>query len=216
MLSFVPFAIPHRSIALGRGSKLGKPALPAKDVYLSNDEVPPNTRLVLFERAAMALLARHGWRLLNQRELAVQAAAIIGHVPTLTLSAAERACQQVYAACLYAAVQEPTRQELAYCELHAYLYRIALHQRPELAEDAAQEAILLVHQKRHACRNPGAFLKFAIYQLLTAFHRLTPSSHEFSLERILADHSLDEEDVPSKTATTDLEAEVEAQTEAAN
>ncbi|MFN8494211.1 MAG: hypothetical protein U0350_41820 [Caldilineaceae bacterium] len=183
---------------------------------MSNDELPPDARLVLFARAAMTLLARHGWRLLNQTELAVQAATLIGDMPTPTLLAAERACQQVYAACLYTAVQEPARQEVAYGELHAYLYRIALRQRPAWAEDAAQEAILLVYQKRQACRNPGAFLKFAIYQLLTAFHRLTPSSHEFSLEGALADHDLDEDGLAFMIDPLELEAEADTRAEAAN
>ncbi|MBI3942084.1 MAG: sigma-70 family RNA polymerase sigma factor, partial [Chloroflexi bacterium] len=41
-------------------------------------------------------------------------------------------------------------------------------------EDAAQEAIALIYQNLRTCSQPAAFLKFAIYQLLTAFHRIAP------------------------------------------
>ena len=95
---------------------------------------------------------------------------------------AERACQQVYAHTLFAAAQDPARQTVAYREIHAYLYRVATRQRPEVAEDAAQEALLLIYQNIGTCRDPNAFLKFAIYQLMTAFHRLTPRRSELSLD----------------------------------
>ncbi|MBI3942383.1 MAG: hypothetical protein HY326_05165, partial [Chloroflexi bacterium] len=94
---------------------------------------------VLFRQAAQAMLSQHGWGLLNEAHLASRASEMIPAGTTLTKGLAERACQQVYATALYSACLDPSRQELAYRELHTYLYRIARHQRPHLAEDAAQE-----------------------------------------------------------------------------
>lgn len=184
---------------------------PVKDGYLSNDPLPSASRLAQFEITAAALLAQHGWRLLTPAEVACRAEALLAATPAPTASVIARACQQVYAHCLYLAVQEPAHQALAYGELHAYLYRIALRQRPAVAEDAAQEAIVLVHQKRHECHTPGAFLKFAIYQLLTAFHRLTPSAHEVSLEETLTEPETEEAQPAWLTAPQDPAAEVAAQ-----
>jgi RNA polymerase sigma factor (sigma-70 family) len=139
----------------------------------------------LCQQAAQAVLARHGWTLLDEVTLAGKAADLLADLAAPTRLQAERACQQVYAQTLYAAAHDPARQELAYRELHAYLYRIAQRQRPHLAEDAAQEAIQLLYQNILTCRDPAAFLKFAIYQLLTAFHRLTPPREEPSLDSLL-------------------------------
>jgi RNA polymerase sigma factor (sigma-70 family) len=140
----------------------------------------------LFEQAAEMVLLRHGWCLLEPQQLAQQARALAAPQARSDLASATRLCQQVYARQLYGAIQGNTTQEQAYRELHAYLYRIARRQRPTLAEDAAQEAILLVHEKVHTCHKPGAFLKFAIFQLLSAFHRLEPSARESSLEEMFA------------------------------
>jgi RNA polymerase sigma factor (sigma-70 family) len=125
-------------------------------------------------RAAGRVLARHGWSLEGAAGLAEGAQALLAPSAAPTDEQAERACVQAYALCLYDACRRPERQADAYRELHAYLYRIARRRRPELAEDAAQEAIELVFRKIDTCADPRAFLKFAIYQLLTAFHRLLP------------------------------------------
>ena len=103
-----------------------------------------STRLEVFRPAAQAVLARHGWGLLDEATLAGHAADLLAGVPAPTRLQTERACQQIYAQTLHTAAQDPDRQELAYRELHAYLYRIAQRQRPDLAEDAAQEATRLL------------------------------------------------------------------------
>lgn len=176
---------------------------------LTTHTVPSDERFQLFEHATATILARHDWHLLDKMELVTQAASLA--VTASTLNEAERACQQVYARHLYAALQNPVYQELAYGELHGYLYRIALRQRPEVAEDAAQEAILLVHQKLHTCRDPGAFLKFAIFQLLTAFHHLAADPHESSLADLLEKDDSDNGHLPFVSALPTLESEVTTQ-----
>lgn len=140
--------------------------------------IDPDQRLALCQQAARVVIDRHNWRLLDPSSLALAASALMESAMASAgaMAQAERACQQVYAQTLYLAAQDPARQTAAYSELHAYLYRIAQHQRPELAEDAAQEAILGVFQTIASCREPRAFLKFAIYQLMTAFRRLAPQN----------------------------------------
>lgn len=179
------------------------------------NSAPRNLRLDIFQPVAEALLARHGWSLLTAETLTMAAAHSADPMTTPTRAEAERACQQIYAQHLYAAAQDPQRHETAYRELHAYLYRIALRQRPAIAEDAAQEAILLVHQKLHTCRSPGAFLKFAIYQLLTTFHRLAPSAHEISLEEELSHQCAEDSELPFMAETAELSIEVATRTDTA-
>jgi RNA polymerase sigma factor (sigma-70 family) len=163
----------------------------------------------LFRRAAQAVLASHAWSLLHESDLAAHAADLLTGVAAPTQTQAERACQQIYAQTLFAAAQDPVRQATAYREIHAYLYRIALHQRPHLAEDAAQEALLLIYQSIDTCRDPGAFLKFAIYQLMTAFHRLAPHRLEVSLDEPARTSAAGEPLVEILTRGGSLETEVE-------
>lgn len=178
---------------------------------MSHDESSLYTHLALFEQAAAAILSRHDWHLLTKTELASQAALLTLPATTPTPSSAEHACQQVYAQHLYAAALDPARQELAYSELHTYLYRIALRQRPHIAQDAAQEALLLVYQKLETCRTPSAFLKFAIYQLLTAFHRLASDPHESFLEDLVEMSDGDDGRLPLGNAVPTPETEVVTQ-----
>ncbi len=166
-------------------------------------------RLELCQRTATTILARHGWNLLDESTLAAHATHLLAAVTNPTRTQAERACQQVYARTLYAAAQDPARQAATYRELHAYLYRIAQRQRPDLAADAAQEAIVLVYQNIQTCRDPAAFLKFAIYQLLTAFHRLAPRHEEASLDGMLELGAEGEPAVELIDDAPSLEAEVE-------
>ena len=163
----------------------------------------------LFEQAAQAVLSRHAWSLLQESDLAAHAADLLAGVSAPTQTQAERACQQVYAQTLFAAAQDPNRQATAYREIHAYLYRIALRQRPDLADDAAQEAILLIYQKIDTCRDCGAFLKFAIYQLMTAYNRLTPRRLEISLEEPSQISDEGEPLVEMLTGDGSMEAEIE-------
>jgi RNA polymerase sigma factor (sigma-70 family) len=52
---------------------------------------------------------------------------------------------------------------------HDLLYRVALHRWPELAEDSAQRALVLVYEQIDRCRDPGAFVAFALFKLRHAF-----------------------------------------------
>jgi len=137
------------------------------------------------QAAARRLIADLDWRLLAEAEFTARAAATLAERPEMTPL---QACQHVYAATLYAACQDGRRQEQAYAELYDYLYRIACHRRPELAEDASQEAIELIFRQIHTCREPGAFLCFAWYKLLQAIQRLSP--HRWQREEPWPDDDL--------------------------
>jgi DNA-directed RNA polymerase specialized sigma24 family protein len=121
---------------------------------------------VSFCRAAVRqLIDRFDWRLLPEEEF------VAGCVRTLTEKPAmipKQACLNVYSRELYDACQDVCRQEQAYQGLHDYLYRTACYRRPEVAEDAVQEALRLIFEQIDTCRNPGAFLCFARFKLLQA------------------------------------------------
>ena len=72
-----------------------------------------------------------------------------------------------------------------------------------------------MYQNIHTCRDSAAFLKFAIYQLLTAFHRLTPRREEPSLEGLLEAPDEVEAAVELPGDGSDPEAEVEERQTAA-
>ena len=91
---------------------------------------------------------------------------------------------------------------------------IAARQRPELAEDAAQEALLLIYENIGTCRDPRAFLKFAIYQLMTAFHRLAPRRSELSLDEPIQTSDEAQPLVEILPDSRRMEAEVAAQAHA--
>jgi RNA polymerase sigma factor (sigma-70 family) len=142
------------------------------------------TLSTLFRIPARGLLAKHGWCLHDETSLAHQAAALLVSVPTPTAILIERTCIQVYAQTLYTAIWDPACRETAARELHSYLLRIARYQWPELADDAAQAALELVFKNAHTCRDPAAFLMFAINQLRSAIKRVQAPWRELPLESI--------------------------------
>lgn len=134
--------------------------------------LPSEQALTLCQPAARQLIENSNWRLLPEEEFAARAARVMAEQPALS---PHQACQHVYALELHDACCDSQRRERAYSELHLYLYRIALHRRPELAEDAAQQAILLIFQQIDRCVKPGAFLHFAYLKLLQAIKSLARS-----------------------------------------
>jgi len=81
---------------------------------------------------------------------------------------------QHYTTALYEAcrqTQDPERRERGYEELYRLLYRVAYNRWPELAEDATQRALVLVYEQIDRCRNPVAFVAFALGKLRHAFQQ---------------------------------------------
>jgi RNA polymerase sigma factor (sigma-70 family) len=116
--------------------------------------------------AVDGLLARHRWQLLDRAEFARHA---LEHLRAGGASDARRAATHVYSLALYVACagdEGLERQNRAYAELFQYLYDIAFQRYPGDHEEIAQRALVQIYTSFKRCRQPGAFLAFAIQQLL--------------------------------------------------
>jgi RNA polymerase sigma factor (sigma-70 family) len=119
-------------------------------------------------KAVDRLLARHTWRLLAREELIRRACVEVveGRMPD-----PRRAAVHVYSLALYEAcsgAEGEERQSDAYAELFRYLFDLARWRYPDVGEDAAQRAIEVTWLNFGRCRQPGAFLAFAIQHLMDA------------------------------------------------
>ena len=119
----------------------------------------------LCRAAVRQLINDFNWRLLPEEEFVARGAKTMSENPAMTPI---QACLNVYSWKSYDDCQDVCRQEQAYRELDYYLRRIACRRRPDLADDATQEALRLVFEQIDTCRNPGAFLRFAQFKLLQA------------------------------------------------
>lgn len=96
-----------------------------------------------------------------------------------------RAALYHYTLVLYKACRQTEDRELreqAYGELFRYLYRAAHNRWPDLAEDVTQRALVLVYEQIERCRQPGAFLAFALYKLRHAWQQERPATGMVGLE----------------------------------
>lgn len=135
------------------------------------------------------LKIEHDWRLLAE---GVWAQAVFDqsspHIPP-----DQRRCRAISIYCqaaLYPAcqgTQGAERQKRGFEELSRYLYRLAEHRWPDVAEDATQEALLVVYRQIGQCRYPAAFLAFAIQRLRDAARKHTRTQPASSLEELLED-----------------------------
>jgi RNA polymerase sigma factor (sigma-70 family) len=119
-------------------------------------------------RVVRALIQKYDWALLEEDELV---GLVLGSTqPEAPPAELKRLTRHHYTIALYEAcrqTQDAKRRERGYHELHCFLY----NRRPELAEDAAQRALELVHEQIERCRNPAAFLTFAFYKMRDALKR---------------------------------------------
>lgn len=113
-------------------------------------------------------LARYGWELVARDELVrrtlVQVAQISG-------PPSRQAVFEVYTLALYEAcsgIEGRARQERGYIELYAFLLMHARRRYPEAYLDATQRALETIYRTFERCRQPGAFLAFAIQKLRDA------------------------------------------------
>ena len=113
---------------------------------------------------------QYGWRLLTSGDWQAQAYAMCAD--PASLEQARRVCLAVYAEVLHTACQRPELAEQAYLELYNYLWPVAWHLRNDDPNVLAQEALVRVFESFQTgsthgqrCREPKAFLAFAIWQL---------------------------------------------------
>ncbi len=118
------------------------------------------------------LLQRHDWRLVGRDEFVRRT---VEHTRSGAATDPQRAAVGVYCLALYHACsggEGPARKELAYTELHRYLFDAARQRYPEIAEDVTQSALERTVAAFGRCRQPVAFLAFAFQHLLDAARAL--------------------------------------------
>lgn len=131
--------------------------------------------------ASQGILARWGWGLLAAEELARRAKVRLtrGEVAVTSPRVIRHTVLRLYGWELYQACGhwDEAMRERAFTELWAYLYPIALYRAEDaaLAQDAAQQSLLTVWEKRAQCRDPHSFLSWAtmivINQVRSTFRR---------------------------------------------
>jgi RNA polymerase sigma factor (sigma-70 family) len=138
--------------------------------------VPDEPLRAACDKVVSHLLERHGWQLLEKQGFArrllarAQAAATEGAEPlegeALTALAVNEYCLVWYEACR----SQGSVQSRAFSELARYLYdrAVAKYGDPALAQEVAQDALVLVYEQIESCRNPGAFMAFALLKLWNA------------------------------------------------
>jgi RNA polymerase sigma factor (sigma-70 family) len=139
--------------------------------------------------AVKALLQRHSWQLIDEKECTRRAIVIMraGSITDPTRAAMNAYTLVMYNAC--SGAEGSQRRNLAYRELHRFLFDHACQRCADVAEDATQRAIIRVYESFNDCRKPGAFLAFALQRLRDAVkairrHERRPSQ---SLERSFGD-----------------------------
>jgi DNA-directed RNA polymerase specialized sigma24 family protein len=120
------------------------------------------------QEAVDLLSPERGWYLIEPTEWADRTYA---HVLESTVADPLRAAVHVYSRALYAACsgrQGQQRREQGYEELFRFVHAHARKRYPLVYDDAAQQALVFVVERFAQCREPGAFLAFALLQLLAA------------------------------------------------
>jgi RNA polymerase sigma factor (sigma-70 family) len=140
------------------------------------------------------VLAKYGWQLIEDESAFIDEALIEAQS---RLPNHRRTLEQVIADAIvnrynhlwYAACRENNtlRQRRALEELHRYLFRAALYKtNPDrfMAEECAQEALILAWQRLHQVRDAGAFMRWASMILINLMKRkLAKPSQEDELDR---------------------------------
>jgi len=72
-------------------------------------------------------------------------------------------------------------QELAYTELFHYLYRYAYSRYPDIAEDITAQALENIYRRIESCRQPAAFLAFALLNVRNALRQTRRARSEIEL-----------------------------------
>lgn len=114
------------------------------------------------------LLACHEWQLLKRDDFIRQT---LEYLHVAVSNDPQRAAVHAYSQALYrscSGAMGPEQQNIAYTELFHYLYDIAQRRYPRICEDATQRALMRIFTVFANCREPGAFLAFALQHLMDA------------------------------------------------
>lgn len=156
------------------------------------------------------LQLRHGWRLLDRAEFVRRTRAALAEQADLEV---QYAAYGVYNLALYTACsgcEGAERREQAYGELLRVLYERACHSYPDVCQDATQQALTEVVARFDACREPRAFIFFALQRLMGAARSLRRrEGRAGSLERAVGAEGLTLGDTIADT--TDIEEQAVAE-----
>lgn len=114
------------------------------------------------------LLDRHEWRLLERAEFLRRT---LEHLRAGIARDARGAATFTYSQALHRAcsgTEGNERQDRAYGELFRYLHDSARYRYPDMGEEVSQRALTNIFTAFERCRQPGAFLAFALQHLLDA------------------------------------------------
>ncbi|HMQ29913.1 MAG TPA: sigma-70 family RNA polymerase sigma factor [Chloroflexaceae bacterium] len=158
---------------------------------------------------AARLIARHGWRLIEEAEFARRIVAAQAELGDADL---QYTAYGVYNSALYlacAGAEGAERREQAYGELFRMLYERAWKSYPDVCADATQLALVEVIARFGACHEPRAFIPFAFRYLMGAARTLRRrEGRATSLEREVGDEGLTLGDTIADS--TDIEGEAVA------
>jgi RNA polymerase sigma factor (sigma-70 family) len=113
-------------------------------------------------------LARYQWELLEREEFVRR---VQGRLANGATVAPRQAVFEIYTLALYDAcsgTEGRPRQERGYIELYAFLVSHAARRYPEAHLDATQRALETIYRSFEHCRQPEAFLAFALQKLRDA------------------------------------------------
>ncbi len=161
------------------------------------------------------MVNKFGWLPAECRRLEQESLAM-AHTP-LARAVLHCYCAHWYAACCS---KEPVQQHAAFTALHAYLFRTAQYvaivryniapaYAEQLAADSAQEAILIIWQKKQQVKQPGTFLGWVkLIVTRVVLHKL---QGEVDMDSLDSEAEANVEDNQQPTATTPDVASDEAQ-----
>ncbi|MGQ9927843.1 MAG: RNA polymerase sigma factor [Chloroflexaceae bacterium] len=115
------------------------------------------------------VMERFGWQLLSVDEFTRRTAASVtrGEAPDPWRAAINVYCQCLYGACRGNEGRE--RQNLAFTELHRYLYGLSIRESsdlpPDVRAEVVNETLLRIWKKLDSYHTPGAFLAIAALEL---------------------------------------------------
>ena len=142
------------------------------DEMPAGEPIPSDHARATCRAVVNTLAARCGWTCASEDELVDRVWRVSG--PGASAATFDRLARHHYSVLLYEACCQHTdlqKREAAFGDLHRFLYRAAYNRWPELAEDAAQRALVLVYAQLDRCREPGTFLAFALNKLRHAFQQ---------------------------------------------
>ena len=186
------------------------------DIFTSEDNQDAVLRTCQEEVAA--LVVERGWHLLEPPEWVAET---MSQVRIGSIANPRRAAVHVYSHAMHAACsgfEGQERREQAYDELFRFLLAYARKRFPQVYDDVAQQAVEFVIDRFVYCRKPGAFLTFALYQLLAAA-RTVNRQHDLHLrgadsatleDRVVAEALRDRQpDLSAPFITAELRASFE-------